>query len=84
MAKNDEGAGEVYEPGSVEDIKQMLENLNQFFTNKIRAIELHQQGQQMRPNETGSTRSVCHVDGVDDGDGSWGVAGMASSEQSAP
>lgn len=72
---NIEEAGEIYTPGSPEDLTQMLQNLNQFFTNKIKSIELYQQGQTMRPaDETGSTRSVCHVDGVDDGDGgtAWG------------
>lgn len=70
MTTSSEEPGEVYTPGSPEDMRQVLENLNQFFTNKLRSIELYQQGggQNMRP-ETSGTRSVCHIDGVDDGDG---------------
>ena len=68
-----EEPGEVYPPGSPEDLAQILYNLNEFFTNKVKAIELYKQGihQDIR-STTAGTRSVCHIDGTDDGDGSGG------------
>lgn len=70
MADADQtGAGEVYPPGSPDDMKQMVQLLNAFFTSKLRAIELYQQGlQEPLMASTGSTKSICHVDGQDDGD----------------
>jgi hypothetical protein len=66
-----EEVGEVYPPGSPEDLAQVLWNLNQFFTNKVKAIELYRQGlhDDLRASSTNGTFSVCHIDGTDDGDG---------------
>ena len=61
--------GTVYPPGSPEDIQQMLGILNGFFSNKIKAIELFNAGAGDGGTSTGSTFSICHIDGVDDGDG---------------
>lgn len=68
-AGKDEEPGEVYVPGSPEDLAQILYNLNEFFTNKVKAIESYRQGLRELRQETAGTRSVCHIDGTDDGDG---------------
>jgi hypothetical protein len=64
--------GEEYPPGSPEDVKLMLHVLNQFFTNKIRRIELYAR---KLPDGGGTrgTRSVCHIDGTDDPDSPGGA-----------
>ena len=61
--------GEVFPPGSPEDIQQMLGLLNGFFANKLKAMELYRAGNGDGGTATGSTHSICHIDGVDDGDG---------------
>lgn len=58
--------GTQHSPGSPEDIKQTLENLQQFIAEKLKAIQLHQAGAAVAG--TSPTRSVCHVDGTTDGD----------------
>ncbi len=75
-----DGSEGVFAPGSPEDVMQILQNLNHFFSNKIKAIELYRQGGNEMRAETSGTRSVCHIDGVDDGD-SWGAAGAVSGER---
>jgi hypothetical protein len=60
--------GVEYPPGSPEDLQLMIRLLNQFFTSKLRAIELFQKGVRDGGTTTGSTKSVCHIDGKDDGD----------------
>lgn len=61
--------GPEYPPGSPEDLLLMTQVLNQFFASKLRATELWQRGvtDEMMAS-TGSTKSICHVDGKDDGD----------------
>lgn len=69
MAKQDElEAGPEYPPGSPEDLQLMIRILNGFFTSKLRAIELFQKGITDGGTTTGSTKSICHIDGKDDGD----------------
>ena len=53
-------------PGSPEDIKLTLENLQQFFSNKLKAIDMHARGETVLA--TSNTHSICHVDGTTDPD----------------
>jgi hypothetical protein len=52
-------------PGSPEDIKLTIETLQQFFAEKLKAVELYQKSGAVAAG-TANTQSVCHVDGTTD------------------
>lgn len=54
-------------PGSPEDLALTLKLMNEFFSEKLKAIELYQRTGNAVAG-TDNTRSVCHVDGTTDGD----------------
>lgn len=68
MAEEYLRAGEVFTPGSPEDVQQLMGLLNEFISAKIQAIDLYNNGQATTSNSTGGTKSACHSDGVNDGD----------------
>lgn len=55
---------EPLKPGSPEDIKLTLENLQAFFTAKLKAIDMHGKG--IAFDGTANTHSICHIDGTTD------------------
>ncbi len=58
----EEMPGKSFPHGSPEDIKLTLKNLQLFFASKLEAIDA---GDRWADN-SGSTRSICHIDGVTD------------------
>jgi hypothetical protein len=61
-------AGPEHPPGSPEDLQVMTEVLSGFFAEKMKAIDLFRSGASDGGTSTGSTKSICHIDGKDDGD----------------
>lgn len=59
--------GEAHKIGSVEDLTLTIEVLNKFLGEKLRQMGGGRGAAASTP--TGATWSVCHVDGVTDGDG---------------
>lgn len=49
----------------VEDLKLTIQNLNEFWANKLKAIDLHAKTGELADG-TADTHSVCHVDGTTD------------------
>ena len=54
-------------PGTPEDLRMTIDNLNQFWSAKIKAMELYNKSGEL-VDSTANTRSVCHTDGTTDGD----------------
>ena len=58
--------GKTFAPGSLEDLKLTMSNLQEFMSAKIKAAETHKGAGPVVASTI--TRSVCHVDGTTDGD----------------
>jgi hypothetical protein len=72
MAEKDErAAGPEAKFGSPEDLQMTIRVLSEFFTKKLKAAELFSKRGSVQEPSTGSTKSICHIDGKTDGDEGW-------------
>ena len=55
-------------PGSPEDNAAMTAVLQEFFSNRLKAIQMYQETGRIEPASTTGTKSQCHTDGCYEGD----------------